>query len=297
MMHVSQRPLLRENIAGSFLMVLSMAAFAGEDSVIKALSEWLPVSQVIFMIGIGGSIIFASSGLFLKKEIFQPEINSKPMHARIITEIFGRIFYSLALALTPLSTTTMILQATPLIVVAGAAIFFKERVSAKRWLAIALGFFGVMVIIWPDQNEFTLLSVLAVLGMLGFAMRDLASRAAPSELNIFTLGWHGFLSLALAGLILSFLLQQSFKPLPSETWLFLGAGIFFGVIGYSALISAMRIGEVSAITPFRYTRLIFGLSIGHFVFNEKVATSSLLGCFLIVLSSLAVMYSKKARHS
>ena len=105
-------------------MVLSMAAFAGEDSIIKALSKELPVGQIIFLIGIGGSIVFATTGLLLKEEILVPEINSFPMHARIITEIFGRIFYSLALALNSLSSTTMILQATPLVVVAVASIFF-----------------------------------------------------------------------------------------------------------------------------------------------------------------------------
>ena len=74
----------RENIFGSCLMILSMAAFAAEDSIIKVLSEEMPVSQIIFLIGIGGTFVFATIGLLLKKEILVPEINSLPMHARII---------------------------------------------------------------------------------------------------------------------------------------------------------------------------------------------------------------------
>ena len=99
---VNHKSLGRENIVGSCLMILSMAAFAGEDSIIKALSKEFPVSQILFLIGIGGAVVFALIGLLLKKEIVVPEINSVPMHARIITEIFGRIFYSLALSLTSL---------------------------------------------------------------------------------------------------------------------------------------------------------------------------------------------------
>ena len=175
----------RENIVGSFLMILSMAAFAGEDSVIKMLSNELPVSQIIFVIGIGGAIVFATIGLLLKRKILVPEINSLPMHARIVTEIFGRIFYSLALSLTSLSSTTMILQATPLVVVIGASIFFNEKVGVIRWLAIGLGFVGVLMIISPEEAEFSLLSLLAIFGMLGFAFRDLASRAASPN-SIFT---------------------------------------------------------------------------------------------------------------
>ena len=129
MIKPKRQSLRRENIFGSCLMILSMAAFAGEDSVIKALSNELPVSQILFVIGIGGAIVFATTGLFLKREILVPEINSLPMHARIVTEIFGRIFYSLALILTSLSSTTMILQATPLVVVLGASIFLMKKLG------------------------------------------------------------------------------------------------------------------------------------------------------------------------
>jgi drug/metabolite transporter (DMT)-like permease len=274
---IKRQSLRRENIIGSCLMILSMAAFAGEDSVIKALSNELPVSQIIFVIGIGGAFVFATIGLLLKRAILVPEINSLPMHARIVTEIFGRIFYSLALSLTSLSSTTMILQATPLVVV----------------LAIGLGFIGVLMIISPEETEFSPLSLLAIFGMLGFAFRDLASRAASPKLNIFTLGCHGFLSLAVAGLILSLILRQPFLLIGNDTWLFLAAGVSLGVLGYGSLISAMRIGEVSAITPFRYTRLIFGLSIGYFIFSEHVSINAAIGCVLIVLSSFTVLYRGK----
>ena len=293
MIKSKRQSLKRENIVGSCLMILAMAAFAGEDSVIKVLSKELPVSQIIFVIGVGGAIVFATIGLLFKREILVPEINSLPMHARIVTEIFGRIFYSLALSLTSLSSTTMILQATPLVVVIGASIFFNEKVGVIRWLAIGLGFIGVLMIIGPTEAEFSLLSLLAIFGMLGFAFRDLASRAASPKLNIFTLGCHGFLSLAVAGLILSLILRQPFLLIVNDTWLFLAAGVLLGVVGYGSLISAMRLGEVSAITPFRYTRLIFGLSIGYFIFNEHVGIYAAIGCILIVLSSFTVLYRSR----
>jgi drug/metabolite transporter (DMT)-like permease len=190
----------------------------------------------------------------------------------------------------------MILQATPLVVVAGAAVFFNEKVSIIKWLAIGIGLAGVVIIVRPDKGEFSLLSLLAVFGMLGFAIRDLASRAVSPQLNIYTLGCHGFLSLAAAGLLLSLILKQPFLSISGEVWLFLATGIVLGVVGYGSLISAMRIGEVSTITPFRYTRLIFGLSIGYLIFNEKIEASAGFGCLLIVLSSLVVLYSANVKH-
>ena len=184
----------------------------------------------------------------------------------------------------------MILQATPLVVVVGAAVLFKEKISALRWAAALLGFFGVLIIVDPSSDSFSFLSILAVLGMLGFAGRDLASRAVPKSLNIFTLGVHGFMSIALSGIVLTLYYNNPIIWPDSRSWLFLLLGVFLGTIGYGALISAMRIGEVSAITPFRYSRIIFGVAIGIFFLGESITLTAALGCGLIVLSSFVVLH-------
>ena len=89
----------------------------------------------------------------------------------------------LAIALTPLSTASAILQATPLVVIAGAALVFHERVGAARWIAVAVGFVGVLLILRPGAEGFGMLSIFAVIATLGFAGRDLATRAAPMSMS------------------------------------------------------------------------------------------------------------------
>ena len=280
----------KENFLGSFLMVVAMATFAIEDSVIKLVSSVLPVGQILFLLGVGGALSFFGLALILRKEVFSYGVFTRPMHFRVISEVTGRVFYSSALALTPLASSTMILQATPLVVVIGAAVLFKEKVSALRWAAVLLGFFGVLIIIDPSSDSFSFLSILAVLGMLGFAGRDLASRVVPKSLNILALGFHGFMSIALSGIVLTLFCNESIIWPDSSSWLYLLLGVFLGTIGYSALISAMRIGEVSAITPFRYSRIIFGVAIGMFFFGENITLTATLGCGLIVLSSFVVLH-------
>ena len=279
----------KENFRGSFLMVVAMATFALEDSVIKLVSSVLPVGQILFLLGVGGALAFTGLGLIFKKEFFSTGFFSWPMNSRVVSEVIGRVFYSSALALTPLSSSTIILQATPLVVVVGAAVLFKESVTATRWFAVILGFFGVVIIVDPGSDSFSFLSILAVLGMLGFASRDLASRAVPKALNIFALGLHGFLSIALSGIVLHLFNDEPILLPDISSWLFLLIGIVLGTIGYSAIISAMRMGEVSAITPFRYSRIIFGVMIGVFFFEEKVTLTAALGCGLILLSSFIVL--------
>ena len=122
----------RENFFGSCIMVISMAAFAVEDSVIKVVSGLLPVGQILFLLGVGGTVSFFLTALILRRKIWTSDVLTWPMHFRIVSEMVGRVFYSLALAFTPLASSTMILQAAPIMVVIGAAIIFKEKVSVLR---------------------------------------------------------------------------------------------------------------------------------------------------------------------
>ncbi|WP_411816910.1 DMT family transporter [Hyphococcus sp. DH-69] len=279
----------RANLIGGLWMIASMAAFAFEDVFIKAASKTLPIGEILMLFGLGGAIIFASVLIINKEPLFVPDVISPPMRARAGFEIGGRLFYVLAISLTPLSAATVILQATPLVVVAGAALFFGEQVGWRRWTAIIIGMVGVIVIIRPGADSFSLLSILAVLGMLGFAGRDLASRAAPKSLSTAILGLYGFLAVIVAGILFSLYQRVPLVSLSTETMLILAGSIIAGVSGYACLMKAMRTGEVSAVTPFRYSRLLFGIACGIVLFGETLTLSMIIGSGLIVVSGMFIM--------
>lgn len=286
----------RANLIGSLWMVLGMATFAVEDMFLKAASQHIPIGQVLVIFGIAGTIIFALIAKLSKEKLYTPEIQSKPMRLRVIFETIGRLFYILALALTPLSSATAILQATPLVVVAGAALIFGEKVGWRRWTAIFIGLIGVLIIIQPGTDSFSALSMLAVIGMLGLAGRDLASRAAPPSLSAAILGFYGFLCVIVSGTLFSIWDGKGFIMPDQTASLYLAGAISFGIIAYTSLMKAMRTGDVSAVTPFRYSRLLFGVALGILLFDEKLTATMVLGCTLIVLSGLFIMWrGKKVR--
>lgn len=279
----------RANLIGSLWMVGSMAAFAIEDALIKAASATVPVGQIMVLFGLGGAMIFAALTLVKKERLFVPEALSYPMRLRVFFELFGRLSYFLAISLIPLSAATVILQATPLVVVAGAALVFGEKVGWRRWTAIFIGLIGVVVIVQPGTDSFSMLSILAIMGMLGFAGRDLASRAAPATLTTLNLGLYGFLTIIVAGVVFSLWQGVPFvRPDYVASFYLLGA-VLTGVGAYSSLMKAMRTGEVSAVTPFRYTRLIFGIALGVLMFGETLSPAMLIGSGLIVLSGLFIL--------
>ncbi|NOD34866.1 MULTISPECIES: DMT family transporter [unclassified Ruegeria] len=280
----------RANMIGSLWMIAAMAGFALEDALLKASSAVVPIWQVLVVFGAGGSVVFAAVALMRGTRLMHPDVLSRPMKVRVLFEVLGRLFYVLAIALTPLSSATVILQATPLVVVAGAALFFGEAVGWQLWSAIFVGMLGVVVILQPTGDSFSLLSILAVLGMLGFAGRDLASRAAPATLGTEALGFYGFLSIIVAGLAYRFWEGVPMVSLDLHTSLHLTGAVLMGVLAYSSLMKAMRTGEVSAVTPFRYTRLLFGIGLGVLMFGESLDPVMWIGSALIVASGLYILW-------
>ena len=275
---------LTENQRGAAFMTVSMAGFAVEDGFVKAAAQSLPLGQVLLTIGLSGMLVFAAMARRKGEALLPLAFLSRAMLVRSGFEILGRLFYGLAITLTALSTTSAILQATPLVVVAGAALSFGERVSWQRWLAVLLGFAGVLVILRPGA-DFSALSLLAVVGLLGFAGRDLATRAAPKGLSNRQLGTLGFAMLAVAGTILLAISGGAKLPDPMTAAQLLG-GAVFGMAGYHALTYAMRTGDVSAVTPFRYTRLVFAMVLAMVLFAERPDLATWAGAALVVGSGI-----------
>ncbi len=290
-------PPARDDLVGAVWMTLAMGVFAVEDALIKFAALTLPVGQILVAFGLGGAIVFACIARLRHEPLFTPDVLSPPMRIRVGFEITGRLFYFLAVALIPLSTATVILQATPLVVVASAALVFGERVGWRRWTAVFIGLAGVLVILRPGAEGFSALSILAVIGMLGFAGRDLASRAAPASLSATILGFYGFLSVVAAGLLFSIWDGHAYALPDGPTGASLITAIGAGVFAYTCLMKAMRTGDVSAVTPFRYTRLIFGVVLGVVVFGEGMDAAMWIGSALIVVSGLFILWRGAAAEN
>ncbi len=272
-------------------MLLAMASFAIEDMFIKSAAEVIPLGFVILGFGSGGAVIYFFMMIKNSDPVCPPEALSRVMLLRTICEITGRSFFALAIVLTPLSSASAILQATPLVVVIGASLFLNEKVTLSHWIAIFLGFAGVIMIVRPGMASFEPASLCAVISTLGFAGRDLATRAASPRLSGAQLGFYGFLVLIAAGLCLTLTSDLPFTVDTTSSIKILGA-VLFGVIAYSSLTIAMRSGSVSIVAPFRYSRVIFALILGFFIFDENPDFFTLAGTAVVVLSGIYILLNK-----
>ena len=276
-------------------MVLAMGAFSIEDMLIKAVSQKVSIGLALALFGLGGTLIFVFLTKLRREPIFQLNMLSSPVLLRATCEVIGRIAYALAITLSALSSASAILQATPLMAMIGAALFFNEKIDLKRWLAAIVGFCGVLMIIRPGVDSFEAASVFALIATIGFAGRDLATRAAPSGLSNVQLGVYGFCVLVPTGLAM-----HGFNPgnttFDSTASIQIIGAIIFGVVAYNALTIAMRTGDVSLVSPFRYTRLLFAMAIGIVIFNENPDQLTIMGSVLIIVSGIYIlMHHRKSQ--
>ena len=275
---------MNPNQRGSLWMVLAMLGFGVEDAIFKAAtgSGGISPGMATLQFGLLAMALNAVYARRLGVPLWTSDYLRRGLLIRTGFEIMGRLFFALSLAYTPLSTTSAILQAAPLVVMLGAAVFLGERIGARRWAAMAVGFIGVLLIIKPSPQGIEANAIFALLGMIGFAGRDLATRAAPARVHAAQLGLLGFAVVAVAGLIiLAFEAAPPAVPTPTAGLLICATAIS-GFVGYTAITFAMRTGEVGAVAPFRYTRLIVALILAYTIFGERPDALTLTGAALIV---------------
>jgi drug/metabolite transporter (DMT)-like permease len=282
-----------DNLRGATLMVLAMLGFAIEDMFIKLLAGALPIGQIIALLGIGGVAVFAVVLRLQKQRLLSRDMWTAPILLRSLGELIGTLGFVTAIALTPISTASAILQATPLVVTLGAALFLGEAVGWRRWSAILVGFCGVLLIIRPGSEGFDWLSLFTLQGVLGLAIRDLATRRVPAHTSTMQLSFLAFLVLVPTGLILLAVTQTPVVIPDATQKLLVAASIAIGAVSYYLIVAAMRLGEVGFVTPFRYSRILFALIVGWFVFAERPDALTLIGASVIVASGIYTLWRER----
>lgn len=284
---------MNDNLKGSLLMIAAMALFAIEDMFIKLAAVGLPAGQIVFILGACGAPLFFLLAWRRGEAIFTRDALHPAVFARNFGEMVGTLGFIIALAALPLALVLAVMQAMPLVVTMGAALFLGESVGWRRWTAIIIGFCGVLLVIRPGMDGFDPTALWLVLGVLGMGGRDLVSRRIPARLGNAQVSAWGLMAVALLGALM--MLRGGIAAIPAQDALWLLGGVVFGTAGYLAITTAARTGEVSIVAPFRYVRLVFAMAIGLVVFAEVPDHYTLIGAAIIVGSGLYAFMRQRAK--
>lgn len=280
------------NIAGAAFMAIAMASFTVNDTMTKWLSAEMNMGQVMVMRGVFASLLIGAIA-WHRGELANPRLALHPLVLlRSAAELGATVAFLLALAHLPIANVAAVLQALPLAVTMGAALFFGEPVGWRRWLSIAVGFFGVLVIIRPGFDGFSVYSLYVLGSVACCVVRDLATRRLPAQIPGMLVSTVTAVLVTFCGL---FMVQPmgGWQPLDLQnTLVLLGAAVLL-VIGYVHIIKAMRTGDISFIAPFRYTSLLWALVLGYVVFEDIPDVAMLVGAAIIVGSGLYMLVRER----
>lgn len=267
-------------------MVVSMAIFAIEDMFIKQASAFFPTGQIITLLGLGGAVIFALWSIVRREAPMPPALFRGAALMRSIFEAVATLCFTMALALVPLALFTTVMQANPLLVTLGAALIFGHPVGWRRWSAIGIGLVGVLIVVRPFGSGFELTALWVVGGVILQAGRDLITSRVPRSITTLQISTAAFAALIPTGIVVAVVSGTPFVWPELEGWLRLGGAIGTGIPAIYAIIMANRIGDVSFVAPFRYSRIVFGLTLSVLVFDEVLDGYTLIGAAIIVASGL-----------
>ncbi|MEE4188974.1 MAG: DMT family transporter [Roseobacter sp.] len=280
------------NLQGALLMMASMACFTINDTFIKATGGVVPLSQLLFLRGLLATALIAmlaySQGAF---RVNVPARDWGLIGLRAAAEVCAAYFFLTALLNMPLANVTAILQVLPLTVTLGAALFFKEAIGWRRMIAILIGFAGMLLIVRPGTEGFTVYSVFALTAVACVTLRDLSTRrmssAAPSLMVTFCS------SLAVLLVAGGASVATDWVALTPRLAMLLIASSVFIVGGYLFSVLVMRSGDIAYIAPFRYTGLIWALVLGWLVFGEWPSSVTLIGAGIIVATGVFTLYRER----
>ncbi len=271
----------QENFRGAGFMALSMAGFVCNDAAIKWISGDLPLFQILFLRGVFTILLVGGLAWYRGELLFRPSAREARMIAlRVIGEIGGAICFLTALFNMPLANAWAIMQAMPLTVTFGAALFLGEKVGWRRYGAVFIGFLGVMVIVRPGLEGFNSFALWAVAAVGLVSIRDLATRGLPRSVpSLYITMATAVAVTVVSGAVLPFI---EWRPVtPSHLGYLAGASCLL-TVGYLFGVMAMRQGEIGFVQPFRYTIVIWSTVVGFLVFGDLPDFWTLVGTAIVV---------------
>ena len=282
-----------ENMRAAVFMMISMAGFTCNDAFLKSLAGELPLFQAVCLRGAIATLLIACLAWQQGALRFRAgRRDRKLILQRTVGEIGGTACFLTALFNMPIANASAILQSVPLAVTLGAALFLGEPVGWRRYLAIGVGFLGVLIIVRPGSEGFNAYSLWAVAAIGFIVLRDLSTRSLSPDVPGVGVVLIASAAMTIAAGIASTL--DGWRPVEaSHAWRLCVSAVCL-IVGYLFGVMTMRIGEIGFVAPFRYTLIIWAILFGILMFGEWPDAWMLAGSAVVVASGLYTFQRERA---
>ena len=272
-------------------MSLAAACYVMSDIFMKFLSSEISIFQITFLRGLLVTFFLFSYCYISKASFFVREWKDRLVIAiRSILEVIMTYTFLAALFNMNVANANAVLQLIPLVVLLGSFAFLRQSPKTHEWIAVLVGCLGAVIIIRPGALDFNLFTIHALVAVFCLAARDLLTVRLNKKIPSNIVAFYSALMLTLA----SFLLSKDpmyFGELRNSYFILYTA--IFVSIGYIASVAAMRFGDVTFVSPFRYTALLWATAMGFIFFKEIPKFTTLLGGLIIILAGTYIFYKSK----
>lgn len=286
---------LSANMRAVLLMITAMSAFGVADTLLRRAqlgSDLSPsVGQFLMMHGIYATVLYSLLVMRSKEAISLDLLIDGKVFLRSLGDLAAAICFVTSLTLIPVGTASAILQIQPIVVTLGAVIFLKEYVNLQRWLAIVLGFVGVLIIINPGMDGFEHGALLVLAAVAFLSIRDLVTRLVNPNYSTLMMSLYVSIGFIPTG-YLYHLWAGASNVIMLDKAIFLLVPVTFVMLGSYTITMAMRLGEVSIVAPFRYSRLVAAFIAAFFILGERPDFLTLVGSVLVVVAGVSVLYRR-----
>ena len=283
-----------DNIRGAGIMMVSMAAFTFNDTLIRAIPGDVSVYQVMFLRGLMVSLALLIY-VILRRELRLNvgRRNAKLLGWRTVGEITTTVLFLTALFNAPIADVTAIMQAAPLLITLAGALLFKEPLGWRRMSASLIGLFGVLLIVQPGGAAFNSYTLFAVAALVMILLRDLPTRRLDAHVSTNLAALIAAMAITATGGVM--VLTVEWVPVTWRMMAHLAGAAGFICSAYIAAVAVMRVGELEFVQPFRYTGILWAILLGALVFDEVPNTLALVGVVIVVGAGVFTFHRERRR--
>ena len=285
--------MLSKNQLGFLYMLMSVCAFSIMDIIVKW-SEDYPLGQVLFFRGFFGVILYFI--IMPRDRIKNFYLTKRPgLHfLRCMSGLIALVAIFIALRNLPLATVVSISFAAPIFTTIFSIFLLSEKVGMFRWIAVLVGFIGIIIITEPGFSSFNIYFIYPIIFCLGLSYVAIAIRQLSTTEPVWLISLYFSIAITLASLVT--LPYGWVIPNFGDLILLMLIGVFGGFANLW-LGQSYKLAEVSLVSPLKYLALVFAIAFGYFIWGEIPSFKTLLGAALVIISSIIIfrreIYLKK----
>ncbi|NVK32913.1 MAG: DMT family transporter [Rhodobacteraceae bacterium] len=272
-------------------MMLATAGFVVNDTLVKLTTTHLPLGQIILIRGLFCIVLIGAICLYRGVFANWRDLANRFVLLRGISEVASTVLYLMALKNLPIANATAILQALPLAVTAGAAIFFGSQVGWRRWTAVLVGFCGVLIIVRPGLEGFDIWSLVVLGAVITMTARDLSTRFVPKHIPTFGISFMTSIWVSLLGGV--FAAIEGWEPVTPQSLGLLMLAASFLTVGYVFITASVRSGDLSVVAPFRYSAILWAVTLGFLIWDEIPDLYTAIGTTIVVVTGIYTVWREQ----